>query len=207
MRALIAPFVLTIVTLFHVPSSAIAAPTASIGGGSTSIRLTAPFTTTLSSLNIGVSKVEESTVRNRAIVSPVIEGALDRADARGEVQHSGGIRFGRSPVFVRFTNFILDTTGAAPVLTADVVVNNSVVSRQPVFDVTLPTLTLPIPNSRRLLSIPSMTLALRTESAEILNSAFTTTSFAPGVSVGRASTLMVFGRSPQGILRGASDEK
>jgi hypothetical protein len=158
-------------------------------------------------LNIAVSKIEESTVRNGAIVSPVIEGVLDRADARGEVQHSGGIRFGRNPVFVRFANFILDTTGAAPVLTADVVVNNSVVSRQPVFDVTLPTLTLPIPNSRRLLSIRSMTLALRTESADILNAAFGTTTFAAGLSVGRASTGLIFGRSPQGILRGASDQR
>jgi hypothetical protein len=207
MRALIAPFVLSIATLLHAPSSAFAAPTASIGGGSTAIRLTAPFTTTLSSLNMTVSKIEESTVRNGAIVSPVIEGVLDRADARGEVQHSGGIRFGRNSVFVRFSNFILDTTGAAPVLTADVVVNNSVVSRQPVFDVTLPTLTLPIPNSRRLLSIRSMTLALRTESADILNAAFGTTTFAAGLSVGRASTGLIFGRSPQGILRGASDQR
>jgi hypothetical protein len=200
MRALIAPFVLTIATVFHAPSAVIAAPTASIGGGSTTIRLTAPFTTTLASLNIAVSKIEESTIRNRAIVSPVIEGVLDRADARGEVQHSGGIRFGRSPVFVRFSNFILDTTGASPVLTADVVVNNSVVSRQPVFDVTLPTVALPIPATRRLLSIRSMTLALRSEAADALNSAFSTASFAPGLSVGRASTGMIFGRSPQGVL-------
>ena len=207
MRALLAPFVLTVATLFHVPSSAIAAPTASIGGGSTAIRLAAPFTTTLSLLNIGVSKVEESTVRNGAIVSPVIEGIIDRADARGEVQHSGGVRFGRTSVFVRFSNFILDTTGASPVLTADVVVNSSVVSRQPVFNVTLPTLTLPIPTTRRLLSVRSMALSLSPEAAAVLNSAFATTSFAPGLSVGRASTLMVFGRSPQGILRGASDEK
>lgn len=207
MRALLAPFVLTVAAALFTSSSALAAPTASIGGGSTAIRLTTPFTTTLSSLNIGVSKVEESTVRNGAIVSPVIEGLIDRADARGEVQHSGGIRFGRSPIFVRFSNFILDTTGASPALTADVVVNNSVVSRQPVFNVTLPALTLPIPTTRRLLSVRSMTLSLSPEAADVLNSAFATTSFAAGLSVGRASTLMVFGRSPRGILRGASDEQ
>lgn len=202
-----APFVLTVAVVFHTISVAVAAPTASVGGGATTIRLTAPFTTTLSSLNIAVSKVEESTVRRGSIVSPIVEGVIDRADARGEVEHSGGIRFGRSPVFVRFSNFILDTTGAAPVLTAQVVVNDSVLSRQPVFDVTLPTLTLPIPNSRRLLSIRSMTLALRTESADILNSAFGTTSFAAGLSVGRASSALVFGRSQFGARTARSEER
>jgi hypothetical protein len=52
-----------------------------------------------------------------------------------------------------------------------------------------------------------MTLALRTESADILNAAFGTTTFAAGLSVGRASTGLIFGRSPQGILRGASDQR
>jgi len=202
-----APLALTIVTVFHTLSAAVAAPTASVGGGATTIRLTAPFTTTLSSLNIAVSKVEESTVRRGSIVSPIVEGVIDRADARGEIEHSGGIRFGRSPVFVRFSNFILDTTGAAPVITAQVTVNDSVVSRQPVFDVTLPTLTLPIPNSRRLLSIRSMTLALRAESADILNSAFGTTSFAAGLSVGRASSALVFGRSQFGGQTRGSEER
>lgn len=205
MRAIIAPIVLSIVSLLHTATTALAAPTVSIGGGATTIRLTPPFTTTLSSLNIAVSKVEESTVRRGSIVFPVIEGVIDRADARGEVEHSGGIRFGEGTVFVRFANFILDTTGETPVITAEIIVKDSVVSRQPVFDVTLPTLTLPIRNTQRLLSIRSMTLSLRTEAADILNAQFGTTSFAEGVSVGRASTSLVFGRSTQAILRGSSE--
>ena len=204
MRAIIAPFVLSIITLLQPVTAVVAAPTASIGGGATTIRLTQPFTTTLSSLNIAVSKVEESTVRSGAIVSPIIEGVLDRLNARGEVEHAGGIRFGRSPVFVRFTNLILDTTGATPVITADIIVKDSVVSRQPVFDVVIPNLTLPISATRRTLAIRSMDRTLRAEAAEVLNTAFTTTSFAAGLSVGSASSVLIFGRSSAGLLRGVT---
>ncbi|MEY4668816.1 MAG: hypothetical protein RL518_1515 [Pseudomonadota bacterium] len=206
MRSFIVSALVTSVIGLYSASTAVAAPTASIGGGATTIRLTQPFTTTLSSLNISVSKVEESITRNGAIVSPVIEGVLDRADARGEVEHSGGIRFGRSPIFVRFMNFNLETTGVAPVITAEVVVNNSVISRQPVFDVVLPTLSLPIDPARRTLSIRAISLTLRSEAADVLNSAFTTSAFVGGTVAGRASTFLVFGRSPQGILRGRSEQ-
>jgi hypothetical protein len=207
MRALISPMFLAVFAFLTHVAAAVAAPTASIGGGATTIRLTVPFTTTLSSLNIAVNKVEESVTRNGAIVSPIIEGVIDRANARGEVEHSGGIRLGRSPVFVRLTNFIIDTTGPTPIVTGQVIVNNSVLSRQPLFDVTLPALTLPISTTRRSLSIRSITLSLRSEAADLLNSAFSTSSFAAGLSVGRASTTMIFGRSPQGILQGRGDAR
>ena len=202
MRSHIVSTLLTTLIGFSSVAPAHAAPTASIGGGATTIRLSQPFKTTLSSLNIAVTKVEESVTRSGAIVSPVIEGALDQADARGEVEHSGGIRFGKAPVFVRFTNFILDTSGTAPVITALVVVNNSVLSRQPVFDVVLPTLTLPLKPVRRTLTIRSMALTLRSEAADILNSAFTTSDFVEGASAGQASSALLIGRSPQGILSG-----
>jgi hypothetical protein len=39
-----------------------------------------------------------------------------------------------------------------------------------------------------------------------LNSAFTTSAFVGGTVAGRASTFLVFGRSPQGILRGRSEQ-
>jgi hypothetical protein len=63
-------------------SPAQAAPTASIGSGTTTVRFNDAFNSKLASENIRLSKVEESSLRRNLVTFPVIEGALDLADAR-----------------------------------------------------------------------------------------------------------------------------
>lgn len=217
MRARALPILLSAMALFSTTSIANAEPTASIGGGATTIRLSRSFLTTLATSGFQVSKVEESTTNRNSIICPVIEGILDQADARGEIQHSGGIRFSKNRTIVRLTNFIIDTgatsevedsatppdnAASAPVITADVVVNNSFVSRQPIFNAVLPDLTLPLPRGLRSLSIRPIALTLTTEGANALNEAFRSSAFIADASVGRASTLLTFGRSNQRTVRG-----
>ncbi len=213
MRTHILPILMTTIALFSQSPLATAAPTASVGGGATTIRLSRAFLTTLTSSGVQLSKVEESTLTRNSIVCPVIEGILDQADARGEIEHSGGIRFSKNRGIVRLTNFILDTGATTPVdgeqtppddgatgpvVTADIVVNNSFVSRQPVFNAVLPPLSLPLPRGQRTLSIRPIALTLTPEAATVLNEALSTSSFVEGAPVGRASTVLTFGRSSQG---------
>jgi hypothetical protein len=216
MRALALPILLSAMALFSTTSIANAEPTASIGGGATTIRLSRAFLTTLATSGFQISKVEESTTNRNSIICPVIEGILDQADARGEIQHSGGIRFSKNRTIVRLANFTIDTGAtsqvddganppengvSAPVVTADVVVNNSYVSRQPIFNAVLPDLTLPLPNGLRSLSIRPIALTLTSEGANVLNEAFKSSVFVADSSVGRASTLLTFGRSNQRTVR------
>lgn len=194
MKALL-PILFTTIAMFSSTPVANAAPTVSIGGGATTIRFSRDFLSTVTTAGVRVSKVEESIANRNTIVCPVIEGVLDRADARGEIEHSGGVRFTGSSDIVRLMNFSVDTGAATPVITADVVLNNSFVSRQPVFNAVLPDLDLPLPSGRRSLTIRPIALTLTTEAANVLNDAFTTSAFVGGSSVGRASTIVIFGRS------------
>jgi hypothetical protein len=194
MRVLL-PILFTTIALCSSTPIANAAPTVSIGGGATTIQFFRAFLSTVTTAGVRVSKVEESTTNRNTIICPVIEGVLDREDARGEIEHSGGARFTGNRTIVRLMNFSVDTGAATPVITADVVLNNSFVSRQPVFNAVLPDLTLPLPSGRRSLTIRPIALTLTTEAADVLNDAFTTSAFVGGSSVGRASTIVIFGRS------------
>jgi hypothetical protein len=87
------------------------------------------------------------------------------------------------------TDFIIDTAGAAPVLTGIATANGSIVGRIPLFNLALPALTLPLalPPGPEILLIEGNRMTLTQEAATALNGVFGTTAFAAGFDVGIAS--------------------
>jgi hypothetical protein len=184
----------TVAVLSLSTSLAFAAPTASIASGTTTVRLNDVFISALRSANIRLSKVEESKLQGSIITFPVIEGVLDLANARGEVEHSGGFRLSTPTTTIRLANFILDTQNFTPTISAEAVINDSVVGRIPLFDVALPAITLPI-KSARTITIQGAVLRLRSEAADAVNTALDQTVLRGGQRVGRAVVTVNTGRS------------
>jgi hypothetical protein len=87
---------------------------------------------------------------------------------------------------VELTQFIIDTADTAPILTGLVKVNDSVVGRLPLFHLALPSLTLPLPRSRRI-TIPGVGVTLTDTAAQALNGAFGVTAFSAGIPIGHAT--------------------
>jgi hypothetical protein len=129
------------------------------------------------------------------VTFPVIEGLVDLANAKAEILHSGGLRLFSDTVSVKLINFAVDTTGESPVVTGDIVANNSLVARTPLFNAVLPNLQLPLEPTRRSISIRPIQLTLTSEAATALNGAFGVTAFQAGQAIGQASINLSLGRS------------
>jgi hypothetical protein len=129
------------------------------------------------------------------LIFPVVEGALDLDNARGEIIHGGGLQLMGQNLDITFINLIVDTTGAAPFVTADLVVNNAMVLRTPLFDLQLPPLTFPLDGRSGTIAIPATSVTLRADAAAILNQIVASTSFSGGQSVGTAEMTWVVGSS------------
>ena len=166
-----------------------------IGSGVTTLRFTPTFESSLTTSGLAPGAVEESSLLDGLFIFPVVEGAIDIDTARADIMHGGGVELLGQNVTVTFINFIVDTTSAAPQVTADLVVNNALVVRIPLFDVQLPPLTLPLDTRSGRVSIPATAVTLRSEAAEILNRILATTNFTGGQPVGTSEMTWEVGES------------
>jgi hypothetical protein len=89
----------------------------------------------------------------------------------------------------------VDATGATPFVTGDLVVNNAMILRVPVFDAQLPPLTLPLDTRRGTIDIPTTTITLRPEAAELLNRILASPIFTSGQPVGTSEMTWIVGQS------------
>lgn len=172
-----------------------AAPSASLATGKTVVVLAPELLSALTSLGVSAGKIEEAKLKGTTATFPVIEGDVDLGTAKGEILHSGGLSLSAGGTTLKISNFIIDTSGDAAVLTGLAKVNESVVGRIPLFSVTLPSLSLPIQPQRGSVSIPHVKLALRAEAAEALNAIFGVTAFQAGIPIGDAITQLKAGSS------------
>jgi hypothetical protein len=165
-------------------ATATAAPTADFRIGATSVHPDAGFLAAADSLGVSVTPIN-----GKRLVFPIIAGSIDLATAGGEILHSNGIELQAGSTVVELRNFIIDTTGAAPVLTGLVVVNESTVGRVPLFDLGLPAgLTLPLkPHPRfKTLKLEGVALTLTDDAATALNGIFSVSAFTEGLPIGTA---------------------
>jgi hypothetical protein len=187
---------LTLLSMLDAAGTASAQPTSSVATGATVLRLNSDLVAALGQAGISASQLEEALLVRGLFTFPIIEGLIDRADARAEIEHSGGLRLATTNVAVKLMNFTIDTTVVPAVINGAVVVNNELVGRIPLFDVQLPTLTLPLqPNAARTIRIRPVELTLNTQAANALNTAFGVISFQAGQQIGRASITAILGRS------------
>lgn len=166
-----------------------------IGAGVTTLRFAPTFESTVATSGLTLGAVGESSVLQGLFLFPVVEGAIDIDSGRGEIIHGGGFQLVAQNLDVTFLNLIMDTTGATPLVTGDLVVNNAMILRIPLFDAQFPPLTLPLDIRRGTVDIPSTGITLRPEAAEILNRIIASTIFTSGQPVGTSEMTWIVGQS------------
>jgi hypothetical protein len=164
-----------------------AAPTVVFYGSRTSVALSSELVTALTTLKVTPSAVFPGFLRQGVATFPIATGEIDVANAKGEVLHYGGLRLETANTQVELTQFAIDTSVASgAVLTGLVKVGGNVVGRIPLFNVTLPAVTLPLPLTRTL-TLSNVGLALTSTAAQALNASFGVTAFSAGIPVGSAT--------------------
>jgi hypothetical protein len=160
-----------------------AAPTLTLRTGATSVALEPALVTALTTLGVTPDAIKPSVIRRGVIKFPIPEGRLDQANLKGEILHLGGLRLSTATKVVELTQYVIDTTGATPVLTGLVIVDGSVVGRLPLYNLSVPAVTLPLPAVRRV-RLSGVELTLHPQAATALNGAFGVTAFAGGFKIG-----------------------
>jgi hypothetical protein len=179
--------------------SAVAAPSLNLASGQTSVILSTDFFAAVGALNLSAGAIGDGALRGGVASFPITGGVLDLQNARGEINHSGGLFFAAGGTRVELSSFNIDTSGATPVLTGLVTANGNFVGRIPLFTLELPSLTLPIqPQAFGTVFVPNVKVTLSPEAAQALNAVFNVSAFAAGFNIGTAS---VFGVEENGNRR------
>ena len=176
---------ISVLLLLGSVGSAVAAPTAQVAGGRTWAQLSTDFLGAVESLGLHVSPIGPGSLRRGVASFPIPGGALDLANARGDIFHTGGLTLRAGATEVRLLNFVIDTQDA-PVLTGLVVVNGDLLGRVPLFDLALgaaPEL------KRSLLVVGDVDVTLTSVAADALNDVFAVDAFQAGFPIGEAAVL------------------
>jgi hypothetical protein len=169
-----------------------AAPTVNLGDGRTAVVLSNDFINAVVALGLSVNSIGEGTLRSGIASFPVTGGAIDLQNAKGEINHTGGLFLANRSARVELSSFNIDTTGAAPVLTGLVTANGNLLGRVPLFTLGLPQLTLPLqPGAFNTLFVPGVKVGLTSEAASALNGIFGVNAFTAGFNIGTASVSLV----------------
>lgn len=173
--------------LASAPISASAKPSINLGSGVTRVSLSGDFAAAIQALHLRVGNVGESSLYGTVANFPIVTGVVDLQNAKGEINHSGGLYLATQSTRVELTGFSIDTSATTPVLTGLVTVNEDFVGRIPLFRLELPALSLPLETQGfGLVYIPGVKLTLAPEAAQALNSVFNVSAFAGGFNIGTA---------------------
>lgn len=165
-----------------------AAPTVNTYVGNTTVVLSPVLLNALSSLHVTPSRQFPGELNGATAQFPIPTGQIDLASARGEIVHSGGLNLKAGNTTVTLSDFVIDTTGTAPVLTGLVAANGDVVARLPLFAITLTQ--APVIKNYGVagqVTISGAALSLTAAAATALNQAFNVTAFSQGIPIGTAS--------------------
>ena len=170
--------------------------------GRTTLSFNSTFTSAVSSLGGEIEDLDLNPITGTSILLPVKAGALNPETAIGEVEHSSGFTLTGGGKAIRLENFIVDTTsGTAPVVTAVIIFNNTVLGRITLFNVLYPAgLSLPLQTTAGVLQVNGLTLSLAPVAATTLNSLFGINAIPANLSVGTASLYVVLAPLPNGTL-------
>jgi hypothetical protein len=170
-----------------------AAPTENLSDGRTSVTLSNDFYAALGALGLSAGTIGAGTLRGGVASFPVTGGSIDLANAKAEINHTGGLSLSKGATRVELTSFNIDTLGSGPVLTGLVSANGNLLGRVPLFALELPQLTLPLQlQAFHTLVIPNVKVKLTPEAAGALNTVFGVTAFTGGFNIG---TAYVFGQA------------
>lgn len=169
-------------------SPAEAAPTVNTYVGNTTVHLSPVLLNALGALHVTPSRQFPAELSGATARFPIPTGQIDLATAHGEIVHAGGLNLKAGSTTVTLSDFVIDTTGNAPVLTGLVAANGNLVARVPLFSITLTQ--APVVKNYGVagqLAISGVALSLTADAAAALNQAFGVSAFTQGIPIGTAS--------------------
>jgi hypothetical protein len=169
--------------------STFAAQTLGISTGVTKVDLAEGFVSALSSLHVAPAPIGASELKGTTIDFPILTGHFDTSDDKAEIIHSGGLSLTAGGTVVELRDFIIDTTGAKPIITGLVKLDGKVVGRLTLFDLSLKDAALD--NSDCVLVIKNVAVTLDSGAAATLNSVFKISALAGGLNIGTAQVFAV----------------
>ena len=106
---------------------------------------------------------------------------FDPTDLKTEIIHSGGLRLAAGGTTVDLRHFIIDTTGAKPVITGLIVLDGKVVGRAALFDLHIKAMRSGPGNRSLVLVLRNVGVTLDSGAAATLNSVFHISALAGGL--------------------------
>lgn len=186
----VAASVLVAGSLFTLPLiQAAAAPTETTRTGLTNVRLAPEFLQALDDLQVipGALFPGRLLVNSQGALAvfPITTGAVDLGTVQAEIDHSGGLSLTAGETHVELSSFIIDLAGNRPILTGLVVVNDDLVARLPLFDLSLEM--AQVGGDGDLLTVENVKVTLSEEAAGALNQVFNVQAFTQGIPIGHAN--------------------
>jgi hypothetical protein len=176
--------------LFTLSTTARAQNTVTIEAGRTTVTLAESFVSALGSLGVTPGTISPTRLKDGRVDFPIIGGAFDLDTALGQVVHSGGLTLSAGNTEVKLQSFIIDTTGSAPLITGLVVVDNKLVGRLPLFNLSLPNgFTLPIKPNHNVFKVEGIGVTLTATAASALNGVFHVSALTGGFDIGTANVV------------------
>lgn len=173
------------------PTSSYAQSAKIVEAGNTTVTLSKDFAMALDDLGVSQGSIRPTEHESYNVNFPVTGGEIDLSTAKAQLLHSGGMKFTAGGTEVDLSSFIIDTTGATPVITGLITVNHALWGRVTLFDLMLPSgLQVPLtaPNGRVALSGVGVTLDATAAAA--LNQAWKVSAFKAGFNIGTAKVVI-----------------
>ena len=182
----------TIAIAFTLAATAAIAQTHTVESGKTTVTLSSGFVSALQSLHVTAGTIGPTSISGGVASFPVVAGAFDVNNAKGEIIHSGGLTLADSAKRVRLQSYTIDTAGTVPMITCLVTVHGVFLGRMPLFDLQLPSgLKFPLQASGDVFSLKGVGVKLDAAVAKALNMVFGVSAFQGGFNVGTANVTTV----------------
>jgi len=154
-----------------------------------SVRLGGAVQVALTALKVSPAAISPGRLgtRHKSVIAsfPITTGAVDLGEVKAEIDHAGGLSLTAGTTRVELTSFIIDLTGGKPELSGLVTINDSLVGRVPLFDLTLGRGA--VGGNDDVLKVDNVSVTLTQTAADALNKAFGITALTPGLTIGTAS--------------------
>ncbi len=160
-----------------------------IKSGRTTVYLSASFLNALSSLHVTPGTVSPTQLYSNPlrVPFPITSGVIDLDNASTQILHSGGLTLSAGGKTVTLSSFIIDNTAGPLTISGLVEVDNTLVGRVVLFDLTAPkNLNLPLVPTNGQLNLKFFTVKLSSAGASALNGVFGITALSDSVLVGTA---------------------
>jgi hypothetical protein len=166
---------------------AIAAPSADFVDGKTSVALSSDFVNVLMKLKVTTGTIGSGRLKKSVATFPITSGAADLEPIKIEANHRGGLSLTAGQTIVQLTDYSITNLDGKLILTGLAKVNDSLVGRIPLFDLTLTRapITTTVGDSSRI-EVSGVKMTLTKTAATALNGGFRVVAFKEGLNIGTA---------------------